>query len=61
MLTNSEQPATTAFGHEIDHNYVCEFCDRSLEARFGDIPPAQCDSCRDGFDLLNAAGKIELL
>jgi hypothetical protein len=53
-------PFEGAFGHVIDRNFECEFCGRSLEERFGGVPPVECDSCAAEFKLLNDAGKLEL-
>lgn len=60
MLTDHELPYSDPFGGEIDRNYECEFCGRSLEARFGGIPPSECDSCQADFGRLNDAGKLEI-
>jgi ribosomal protein L37AE/L43A len=61
VLTDSETPHSDAFGHPIhESDDECEFCGRSMVARFGGIPPYECDSCSADFKLLNAAGKLEL-
>ena len=44
-----------------DSDPKCEWCDRSLIGRFGGQPSSECDSCRDDFNRLNAAGKLELV
>lgn len=38
----------------------CEFCGRSIIARFGGDVTNECDSCADEFELLNRAGKLEV-
>lgn len=46
MIDDRESPFEDAFNHNFDRNWYCEFCDRSVEARFGGIPSAECPSCR---------------
>jgi ribosomal protein L37AE/L43A len=60
MLTDHECPHFGSFGEVLRDDDECEFCGRSMVARFGGIPPYECDSCSDEFKLLNRAGKLEL-
>lgn len=63
MLTDTETPHGDIFGHPLDHNDECEFCERSVVARFGGVPSYQCDSCRDDFkrELAQSGGLIEVV
>lgn len=59
MLMDSETTFKDPFGGPIDPNYECEFCERSVEGRFGGVPNVECDSCAADFRRLNKAGKLE--
>lgn len=63
MLTNSESPHIDLFVNALDHNDECEFCGRSIIARFGGIPTNECDSCRADFDrvMKSSDGLIEFV
>jgi hypothetical protein len=46
----------------VGHNDDCEFCGRSMMARFGGIVGTnECPSCSDDFHRLNDAGKLEIV
>ena len=47
----------------LDQNPECEFCGRSIVARFGGIPSDECESCRADYQrvLEQHGGCIELV
>lgn len=58
----AEEAELTPYGRLMLHeNPECEFCERSMVARFGGVVDThECPSCRDDFHKLNAAGKVTL-
>jgi hypothetical protein len=60
-VLSEDSPFRDPWGHDLDVQENCEFCDRGMVPRFGgQVVGNECPSCRDDMKRLHAAGKLRM-